>query len=209
MTEADQLPPMPDRQTGEPKPPRAPTRSPRGLGKGERWNPRRVPKPPNGHGPVLTWTYVDFDRWAQQAATMAVLTVLYGLGWDFVNGRPFLNFFSTWWMDVVMVLICVWAGFMYWEGWSAGADWLRKGRDNKFGSWVKTYELVSITTGKGKERTDITLRDVDGREVEFNVTAMPFTQDMWDYVYNGIRHSVARGARINDGAAAELRITRP
>ena len=77
-----------------------------------------------------------------------------------------------------------------------GADWLLYR-----GVWVKTYELTDINAHPAEDATMLlSLTDVDGRTIEAGFAALQRDRRVWDYLYNGIRYSIAAGAQLRGNA---------
>ena len=76
-----------------------------------------------------------------------------------------------------------------------GADWLLYR-----GTWVKTYELTEVRTQSVEGQIVLSLTDSGGRTVEAGFTALQRDRRVWDYLYNGIRHSIAAGASLHGTA---------
>lgn len=117
------------------------------------------------------------------------------------------SWMTVWWLWLLILpwpLLVVWgfAGLHM----SAGADWL-----NFRGSFIKTYELVSVevTTGAGGSYY-LDIKDRDGREVSAQTWILQQNRELWDLVYNGILHSVHRGhAETNRRAQDHLQLMYP
>lgn len=196
MSHGVELPPMPDRQTGQPRPPRAPARGGKDASHVP-WNARRVPQPPDGQGPVLEWHYKSRESQLLQFAIMAAIAVVFvtildgGFGW-----------IRVWYLWVIVIagsLLVLLAART--QRYSSGADWFMHRKD-----FVRTYELTSIKFIKDFGDGDIELDDRHGGGVRASLTAVWDNPDLWDLVYNGIRHSVADGAQVNDLAVERLRL---
>jgi hypothetical protein len=77
-----------------------------------------------------------------------------------------------------------------------GADWLLYR-----GAWVKTYELIEVHTEVVPDnQIMLTLTDSGGRTIEAGFAALQRDRRVWDYLYNGIRHSIAAGAELHGTA---------
>lgn len=73
---------------------------------------------------------------------------------------------------------------------SVGADWLQTTQ-----GWVRLYELVYIASNR---QGIISLVDKEGRRIDIRINDLCANQDVWDFTYNGIRHSmVANKAETN------------
>ena len=85
---------------------------------------------------------------------------------------------------------------------AAGAEWFFHG-----GRWVRQYELTSVKVKMRFSLRYLRMTDRGGRTVTTFLGDLQTNQELWDLVYNGIRHSVAAGAETNWVArrALELR----
>lgn len=153
----DALPPMPDRHTGEPRPPKAPILKP-SREPLQPWRRRKIPRPPKNEGPVLEWSYNDARTYRWTFAVTVVLLML------FMTARNLFNlpepdwWFTNWWgwaIAVVggLIMLLFGRGFRY----SAGADWLMQRKE-----FLKTYELTSIKMEKDFDEGTLDLDDRHG-----------------------------------------------
>ncbi|MFD0918186.1 hypothetical protein ACFQ16_00370 [Saccharopolyspora rosea] len=179
------LPPRPDSQTGQPRPPAAPVQY-RG-GEAEK-TPSRVPDPPEGQGPVLE-CYRESKRsvWLSAPIPIVLLLVVFILD----SGFEALTYWFTW------AILIPYFAFLVYKGRSdvltAGADWVQFK-----GHWVRTYELISVkyaVRGQGLSH-EVVLTDRNGG-IGIPLRLIQSNPRLWDYVYLGIRHSVANGAKTN------------
>ncbi len=192
------LPPIPDQETGLPRPPRAPGRgrvtdaSPK-PDRDRVTDPAQAPSPPPGQGPVLAW-YCGSVRGA-------IVTGLWGTGLItvVVSGRDRFRFHWVhyWEFWVIFIGFGVVSGLAQLRGTrcSAGAEWLR-GRK----SWVRTYELVKLKNSPSLWGVSVRMWDSGGRELRVSVDALKRDRLLWDLVYNGILHSVVAGNAETNGA---------
>lgn len=193
------LPPMPDPQTGQPRPPHAPVdgqnREPTAK---QPFRARKVLAGSEGGGPTLEWHYGDrkMQRW--MAVGLAVVLIAFytirseGLAW------------VTVWYLWAYVAVIMGLGWLLPLGHkiAAGADWL-----NTRGGIVKTYELTEITVrGTAAGGYNIELRDQNGGEADTSLSFLCENRDLWDLVYNGIRHSIAAGAATTALTRRKLRL---
>lgn len=188
------LPPKPDPQTGEPRPPAAPTNEEGGRGKeAQPYNARKVP---TGPGPALEWSYSTRRHQWYSALLVAALVVLVFI---FSSGFAFVTSWVQW-------LFIALAGLLGWvmprgDKMAAGADWVNAGRGA-----VKTYDLTSIKTAGKVGSHQLILRDREGNEVERDLINFQTNSALWDLVFNGIRHSIANGAEITPEADRVLKL---
>ena len=192
--------PLPDAETGLPRPPKAYVRD----------VPRRVrrraerlasyPPAPQGQGPVLEWDQPPVTDSYKAGVLMAVLVAVFlcvrdgGVGW-----------MATWWLWIFVFLPVP----VYWlygraKGISAGARWFASGS-----AYVDLYRLTSIrleNSGGGLSRS-LYLVDSAGSEVGVSLYRAQRNQALWDLVYNGIVHSMRHNrASANEQAVDQLRL---
>lgn len=199
MTDVDPtrgLPPMPDRETGLPRPPHAPNfignrqRPDQDLGRETRLSAK--PPPPEGQGPVLVW-YRSSRRGAVTAGIIGVVVIVGAL--YLIKGFN-VRVFEFWWVWLIAVLAGVGIYFSTKKSWcAAGADWFCFQK-----SWVKTYELAEIKTRFISNTIYVYLTDADDRKVDAPINIIQEDRLIWDLLYNGIRHSIAKGARLRGTA---------
>lgn len=216
-----ELPPRPDALTGEPFPPHAP---------GYRGNDRVAPEhdpnrntrlsykpdPPDAMGPVIAW-HRD-STWGNIKGFLISFVV-------FVTATAFLFFlddgslrgFGYW---QIWALAVVFAFLMYnprlYETSSAGADWIqwqytrRWYQRQALTNYLKIYELSRIEAyhaGSGiNSWLQLRLADLDGRGMDRTLGDLQRDRRIWDLLYNGILHSVANGAQINQAAIGLLKL---
>lgn len=185
------LPPIPDPQTGLPRPPHAPGRSRVAQATQSESDSAQRPAPPPGQGPVLAWYHST--RWSAIiaglcgfAATALLVTLRDDFRFRWVHYWPL-------WLGLVAAGVLV--GLTQWTGTecSAGAAWVR-GRK----AWVRTYELTHATTSVSASGVTLHLRDTADRSLAISLATVQADPLLWDLVYNGILHSViGRSARTN------------
>jgi hypothetical protein len=191
----DHLPPQPNAETGEPRPPRAPvygtiiTHVPK-------FGPSITPAPTSGGSPTLE-TYAASNRatWSYGAGALilivALLTIFYGVSWVMI-----------WWAWATLALVATTTFSFTRSGfYAAGADWVRNRKE-----WVKTYELTEIEMHVSSAGTELLLKDSSGRSLNGRLADLQANRDLWDFVYNGIRHSIAHGATANRYARDALKL---
>lgn len=183
MKRTDDLPPKPDVQTGEPRPPEAPLVESMGRSKYEQDqepSAKRKPDPPDGRGPVLEW-YQDNQRAGIKYFFVGFFFIVIGLTlkeWSF----HWVVHWQTWPWPIALGLI-----FYFWsrrEVVAAGADWYKKGK-----YWVDTYDLKSVKVKTGPGRLDLEMDDRSGRGIATTCLVIEKNRKLWDLVYNGIIHS--------------------
>lgn len=193
---AEELPPKPDPDTGEPRPPRAPglvdkKKSAEEEIRGRVTDPAKAPAPPEGEGPLLAW-YKSSRR-------AALLVTAWGLPL-LVVGVTLLQGFSIEWMKFwqLWALIVLFLAGLYslqrTVVCSAGAEWLKVGK-----TWVRLYELVEVKAKHRSNAIHLDFKDGGGREVMVEVDDLQGNRDVWDLVYNGILHSVIAGEAKTNG----------
>lgn len=192
---------MPDKKTGEPRPHRAPvavTSQHRG-----KTNPKRAqfPSAPPGEGPVLEWYQATNDTGVKAGlfASFLVFAFLCLKDWGF-------DWVTTWGLWV-FVIIPIPAFYFYVRsgGFSAGADWFATSKK----TYVKLYELtkVTVTNSVGVQPWGLELQDKHGGFAGVSLREVQQNRELWDLVYNGIAHSVLRGAATaNEQALDKLQL---
>lgn len=210
------LPPPPDSQTGEPFPPH-------GLGfRGDADKPvpehdpyretrlSDKPEPPEGMGPVLAW-YKESKRGKLIGFLGGFAVLVTGATLiSYLNGDGAFDWVKYWQAWVILSVGCLLAtGPLTYLVYSAGADWF-KFDVVKFGirrrsTVIKLYDLKKITAEFGA--TEFYLKLSDGKN-SLDLTFLEFHYDrrIWDLVYNGILHSVAAGAQLNNIALERLEL---
>lgn len=190
----DELPPRPDPETGEPRPPQAPAfdsirpprvRQPWPNGSYDAKDSER-PDPPNGEAPALAWEYPDrFGRLRTGVAAFVLQTL----------GLSVLQSFNLTWMTLLWpwLIILVFSAAVFlampYEPCAAGAEWLSIGR-----KWIRLYELTEIdTTYQRGGNLFLQLTDSDGHHLTVNAEDLRERRFMYDLVYNGMLHSVVTG----------------
>ncbi|MPY85862.1 MAG: hypothetical protein GEV00_21865 [Actinophytocola sp.] len=218
-TDADgdypELPPRPHPSTGKPFPPHAPAYNGRKT-ISERARSNRFfaePTPPPGMGPVLAWRHDGIADKARDVAWWFGLSVVIGAAPSLLRGQG-LHALTLWqiWM-LILVGTFVMSRPLSLKSMSAGADWIQWCRRKRWyhrcahQGWLKTYELVSI---KGFTRigmlTYLRLEDADGRVLKRMKHDLQPNRQIWDLLYNGILHSVANGAVIDNLANGILKL---
>ena len=135
---------------------------------------------------------------------VASFAVMFGFmtAYSWVKGREPLSWTNHWltWVIVLGAPILL-AATVRGERLSAGADWLIHG-----GTFLKTYELEFIQAEQTWNGSELNLLDLHGNRIEVKIRTLQFNPELWDLVYNGILHSVANGARVNDIAIEELQL---
>jgi hypothetical protein len=199
MSGVETLPPKPDPDTGEPRPPHAPRYgSPAGTEGHD--SKAAKPKPPPGFGPTLEW-HVESRRSALLIAGLAVVLLL-GVEFLFFG----LSLVDHWvgWAIVLGTGVLLYLGFAG-RTFAAGAEWLRST------GWVNTYRLQLIEMNVLQGSVSLTLQDDQGGALSIDIEDLQSHQKMWDLVYNGMRHSVAAGVtvKLNDYARSVLKLPSP
>lgn len=192
---AVELPPMPDRETGQPRPPRAPAK--KSNARPVPWNARQVPQPPDSEGPVLEWYYANRGARLWNFAFMVLVAIVFATIYD--GGFGWMRFWGIWAIIAVGGLLLFLSARTH--RFSAGANWFMHRKD-----FVKMYELTSVKFEKDFGDGVVDLDDRYGGGVKVSLTWLWSNPELWDLLYNGIRHSVANGARVNDLAVERLRL---
>ena len=202
MRETD-LPPKPDPQTGEPRPPHAPLESDwKGPEEKHRNGQDKAPRPVGDESPMLEWFYPTKGG---SLATGAVGSVIIFTFLTFKDGG--LSWAAVWWLWLFIVpwpFIFIFVGHN--SSLSAGADWVCGGKR----SFVKTYELVQVKATVGGAARSIELKDRHGNTFSSQLDDLQRNRELWDLVYNGILHSVhVHGAETNKMARNFLGLNIP
>lgn len=198
-----ELPPKPDSETGEPRPPHAPKfhgpRQPlvKENDSGREQRARYEPRPPKGQGPVLVW-YRASQRSAVFGSISAFVIVTVALGAMHIGQLQGFTTWYVWLAPLGTALVIYW--LMKTHTVSAGAEWLMTDRR----AWVRTYNLKEIRVKSTPSGNYVDMRDHDGRFVGIDLPTLQEDRDLWDLVYNGMLHSVVRGDAQANGAVRSL-----
>lgn len=188
-----ELPPRPDRETGEPRPPQAPVTWD-GGGDPET-DLRRHPKAPPGQGPLLEW-YRDSRR-ATHRLTAFTLGLMFVIGTAISGG---LSWMTDWvfWPILLFAPLMMLLGRRHWM--AAGADWFASHT-----GWVKIYELTKVELAGSGVSPSLYLTDAEGRVAHAELRRMQANSRLWDLVYNGIIHSIhTRDVEVNTSAQIQV-----
>lgn len=203
------VPPRPDPCTGEPAPPAAPAYRgpdlPTGHNPGADRRVGRRPSPPPGSGPVLC-AYRPSLRGRAFRLLLAVAILVAGSAILSVLQGDGLALLSAWPVWPVIVIGAVLMARPYpVRTISVGSDWLqRSGRRREH---VRLYELTRIEAGRAQPPVRLLLADSD-QALLFRLDELQPDRAAWNLIFNGIRHSVATGARIDDAALRLLHLQR-
>lgn len=185
---------LPDPNTGEPRPPRAPVES--NWRSYDRAKDLKPDLPPEGKGPALEW-FADSRQFRWQVSLLAFLVLVI-----FAVLKDGTHWMQAWWMWLIIV------GFssLFMLGrknmkMTAGADWLRVKN-----VWLDTYRLKKVeVTEDTKPGVRIVLAD-QRYELDTKILNLQKNRDLWDLVYNGILHSVQNGAKVNGRAVRHFNL---
>ncbi|MGH3440270.1 MAG: WXG100 family type VII secretion target [Sciscionella sp.] len=204
------LPPMPDPETGEPRPPRALTDAFAGKPKRHSDDGRVSPETvtaPAGKGRTLEVYRVSLkDALVTGSILFGIGFVLYCVWSWFDTGNP-VGWMTTWWLWLIILSFLLLPLPQYrGSTLSAGADWvMRDGKD-----WVETYKLTKVKLGKYAGGYTLDLADWTGRRFTVNLYTIQSSPWVWDLVYNGILHSVTEGeVKTNKLAVQKLQLPSP
>ena len=192
-TSEAELPPCPDPQTGEPRPPAPPGIL--GLTQKSAKTTASAGAPPPEKGPALA---VQGKDWWFAPAGAAFLSVITGIIFS-LQGSDWTDDPIQWaliGMVFVVTLVREWGLKLV-----AGADWLRVNR-----KWVDTYALTRIELRGVWFGWMLRLKDTEGRHLRTYMTDLEANRDLWALVYNGMLHSAFHGATVNNTAAGMLRL---
>ena len=195
-TSEAELPPFPDPQTGEPRPPNAPIVI--GMGKETTQTLSGFGKPPEGFGPILE------TRGNNRLALLGgagILCLLLAAFFTAQNGD------FRWVSDPVpwgmLLFLAVFTILRDWNrsNLAGGVDWFRVNR-----RWVNTYSLAEIRLAGVLRGWTLSLQDTEGRALRVYINDLEANRDLWALVYNGMLHSAFHGATVNNTAAGMLRL---
>lgn len=177
------LPPMPDRDSGLPRPPHAPLWPSWQPGESET-HPRHRPTAPAGQSEVL--------EFYKSSSAQAWITGLIGVVFCFIVGSLFDEGFG-WMGDWWFWLLVLWPlpAYLLWrrtEVIAAGADWLLWKK-----KWVKTYDLAKVKLSPRGAQFNLILTDREGRKLSIPWLQLCYNRALWDLVYNGMLHSANNG----------------
>lgn len=202
MRETD-LPPKPDPRSGDPRPPHAPLeRDWSGPEDKHKNGASKVPRPPEGEGPMLEWFCAAPGRGVHFIVILLVIFIGFltvrdgGFGWA-----------TNWVLWAIMAPFVVFVWFANRNTrMSAGADWLCYGKK----SFIKTYELTEVKATTGGAARYLELKDRQGNALSVQLNDVQLNRELWDLVYNGILHSVyIHGAETNQLAKDFLGLNLP
>jgi hypothetical protein len=203
------LPARPDPSSGDPAPPSAPgyrgPELPSGHNPGADRRLGRRPSPPPRLGPVLSWYRPNVRgrifrfvlALSVLVAGSAVLSLVRGDRLELLRAWP------VW--PVVLVGATLMARPFGAPVLSVGADWLQRCRRRR-AEYVRLYELTRI---EARQEAPVQLVLADAEQVMvLRLAELQPDRAAWDLVYNGILHSVAAGARIDEAAFRLLHLDR-
>ena len=192
-----ELPPRPDPDTGEPRPPQAPV--PRHEATSTN-RTRRKPEPPDGRGPTPVMAhYREQARYPVLGALKA--TTSFAILLLILNG-----FVSS---TGIVRLVCPLTG-IYFVGFllfrqrelvSCGMEWVQHNHH-----WIRgTYELdrVDYAYGRHGGRSQLVL-DKHVHRVSLPVDILGSNQELWNYIHLALRHSAVNGAEITTAAREQF-----
>lgn len=202
-----ELPPKPDPDTGEPRPPQAPgyhvaEKSKEKRQRDRETNPAKAPTAPAGEGPMLIW-YKSSRKAALKVTAWGTLIIpivvilMQGLS---------IEWMSFWqpWAVLAAFLLLIYLAQRTVEC-AAGAEWIKHGK-----AWVRLYELTDVKVKHRSNSMHLDLKDRHGHTVMTQLDDIQQDREMWDLVYNGILHSVITGqAKTNGMVHSALKVPRP
>lgn len=194
------LPPVPDRVTGEPRPPAVLRRETKAVEStpANRKPRKHPPSPVDELGPILEWSQnTPRTAWLGGALVFLIAAV-------FLTANNGFAWMSLWWMWLFILLFGWGIVRILGKDWvAAGAVWVQS-RD----AWVNTYELTRITFSVDGYNRVLRVEDGAGRKIHsLKLRSLQVNPPLWDLVYNGILHSVASGnCDISDKARKEIRL---
>lgn len=189
------LPPMPDSQTGEPRPPHAPQRETWPAGVPDT-DPAAKPDPPPGEGPVLEY----FKRSRRESLTYALIGAgILALGGTLISrGLDWIDDWFYWALILATALLFFALGRI--EVFAAGAQWFKFRK-----KWVRTYELTEVKVkARAAGQLLLVLTDRHNHRVTAPLNTLIQNRELWDLVYNGILHSVHKNHVQTNRSARKL-----
>lgn len=206
MTSSDPtagLPPKPDARTGEPRPAHAPgvlvKAGMRRVERDRERSERAKPSPPPDQGPVLAW-YRSSWWSAIRLGVGAIIILIIGVALLSLSKGHGLNMLGWWFTWVIILLGALGITASTKKDWcAAGSDWLLHQK-----AWVRTYELTEIKTRGASNSIYLMLTDSEGRKIDADLSLLQTDRLVWDLLYNGMRHSVAKGARLKGTARSAI-----
>jgi hypothetical protein len=182
MKRTDQLPPKPDPQTGQPRPPAAPLVESMGKEpeRSRETNTKRKPKPPEGRGPVLEWYQPRSGPILISAVVVALGIVALAALQNWTMQGLLAWYVWPWPIAFVVIIYFKFRRRVI----AAGADWYFDGKH-----WVDTYDLKQVKVNTGPGRLDLVLRDRSGRVTVTTCLVIEANRQLWDLVYNGVVNS--------------------
>lgn len=177
------LPPMPDRESGIPRPPHAPLWPSWQPGESET-DARYRPEAPPAQGSVLEF-FKSSRRKALEIGCLGVLVV--GVAMTLIwRGFEWMTVWPMWLL--VLSPVPLWLLFRRVEIIAAGADWLLWKK-----KWVRTYDLAKAKLSPRGAQFNLILIDREGRKLSIPWLQLCYNRALWDLVYNGILHSAHNG----------------
>jgi hypothetical protein len=217
------LPPKPDPLTGEPRPPSAPSVAGPWAGLDRRHVVERRESPDESvEARERTWNLENYfesaharrshrARWAAGMAlwVVAVEGALVGIYIFFSSDSDLGSSLSGRAQLFTIIFVAAW--LIHWalfyftcreRSVYAGSSWLGEGRGD--GDRLKLYELSVVAVSKpAKPEAVLFLEDRHSTVLQLPMGLIEGNPRLWALVYNGIRHSVAEGAKI-ESATREL-----
>lgn len=202
------LPPRPDRLSGHPRPPQAPTermwetapgfRAKKAKEVRQARSQRHTPEPPIGQGPVLESLPSTRGDALAVSVVVGLICVVYlslrdgGFGWMAS---------LTLWIVVLLGAVLMYVVVRRDPPLAVGADWLLAG------DWVDLYQLTKIRLTVSGATHRLILQDSTGRRVRPFLLYLQHDQPLWDIVYNGVLHSVySHPVETNRNARIKLQL---
>ena len=187
----EELPPRPDPNTGEPRPPIAPEFRQGKLAQKSRDAdqvnvPSAKPSPPPGQGPALVWYQPSRHKQVTTGLTTFFVLVI---GVTVIRGfdPSWMAYWLPWVVLIAFTLLMAW--LVSTSACSVGADWLKVSRRR----WVRLYDLAYIKTARHNTELYVEFKDHDGRYIDTKLEDLQQDRGMWDLIYNGILHSIIVG----------------
>lgn len=140
------------------------------------------------------------NRWTDGLGRVGLYLAILGLG---ALSQPVI--LTSWWLWALIIGMSALAFRKAVTDYrAAGADWFQTGSQ-----WVDTYDLVKIKVTVSTVTWHVHLTDRGERHLVVSVLDLQANPELWDLVYNGIRHSAAAGAEVRGSGARQLRLDSP
>uniref|UniRef100_UPI003F49191A hypothetical protein n=1 Tax=Pseudonocardia sp. CA-138482 TaxID=3240023 RepID=UPI003F49191A len=210
------LPPRPDPDSGEPQPPRAPTVVGAWAGHSERgrrtesFRPARAQDWFDKPAPMLELAEARRRRPLRSIASYAIyIALILGGGTALVmwgqpelrtDPLPYVIMSVAWLIATAIALLVRRTHTVY-----AGASWAGDAEDK--GKILSTYDLARINVyGRPGPSARLQMVAPDKTFLLIPMGLLEANPRLWDLIYNGLRHSAAAGAEVDQPTRDLLRL---